>query len=81
MQQKTGYTYNLKVISDKHSRKTLKYEEFRVIADILGYNNRTCKKEPLNFVCIDFSTQLTASCINISASFKPYGYFFTGMFH
>lgn len=39
MQQKTGYTYNLKVISDKHSRKTLKYEEFRVIADILGYNN------------------------------------------
>lgn len=80
MQQKTGYTYNLKVISDKHSRKTLKYEEFRVIADILGYNIELVKK-PLNFVCIDFATQLTASCINISASFKPYGYFFTGMFH
>ena len=76
MQQKTGYTYNLKVISDKHSRKTLKYEEFRVIA---GYNIELV--EPLNFVCIDFATQLTASCINISASFKPYGYFFTGMFH
>lgn len=43
MQQKTGYTYNLKVISDKHSRKTLKYEEFRVIADIL-YNIELVKK-------------------------------------
>lgn len=43
MQQKTGYTYNLKVISDKHSRKTLKYEEFRVI-DILGYNIELVKK-------------------------------------
>lgn len=81
MQQKTGYTYNLKVISDKHSRKTLKYEEFRVIAGYSWLQYRTCKKEPLNFVCIDFATQLTASCINISASFKPYGYFFTGMLH
>lgn len=44
MQQKTGYTYNLKVISDKHSRKTLKYEEFKVIADILGYNIELVKK-------------------------------------
>lgn len=45
MQQKTGYTYNLKVISDKHSRKTLKYEEFRVIAYILGgYNIELVKK-------------------------------------
>ena len=44
MQQKTGYTYNLKVISDKHSRKTLKYEEFRVIADMLGYNIELVKK-------------------------------------
>lgn len=41
MQQKTGYTYNLKVISDKHSRKTLKYEEFRVIAD---YNIELVKR-------------------------------------
>lgn len=41
MQQKTGYTYNLKVISDKHFCKTLKYEEFRVIA---GYNIELVKK-------------------------------------
>lgn len=44
MQQKTGYPYNLKVISDKLARKTLKYEEFRVIADILGYNIELVKK-------------------------------------
>lgn len=44
MQQKTGYTYNLKVISDKHSRKTLKYEEFRVIVYILGYNIELVKR-------------------------------------
>lgn len=44
MQQKTSYPYYLRVISDKHSRKTLKYEEFRVIADILGYNIELVKK-------------------------------------
>lgn len=37
MKEKTGYPYNLKVISDKLARKTLKYEEFKVIIDILGY--------------------------------------------
>lgn len=44
MQQKTSYPYYLKVISDKLARKTLKYEEFRVIADILGYNIELVKK-------------------------------------
>ena len=44
MQQKTSYPYNLKVISDKLSRKTLKCEEFRVIASILGYNIELVKK-------------------------------------
>jgi len=38
MQEKTGYPYNLKVISDKLARKTLKYEEFKVILDILDYD-------------------------------------------
>ena len=37
MKEKSGYPYNLKVISDKLARKTLKYEEFRLILDILGY--------------------------------------------
>lgn len=37
MKEKTGYPYNLKVISDKLARKTLKYEEFKVILEILGY--------------------------------------------
>ncbi|MBR1425696.1 hypothetical protein IJ579_09070 [bacterium] len=38
MKEKTGYPYNMKVISDKLARKTLKYEEFRVILDILDYD-------------------------------------------
>lgn len=38
MQERTGYPYNLKVISDKLARKTLKYEEFKVILDILDYD-------------------------------------------
>jgi len=38
MKEKTGYPYNLKVISDKLARKTLKYEEFRIILDILDYD-------------------------------------------
>ena len=38
MQEKTGYPFNLKVISDKLARKTLKYEEFKVILDILDYD-------------------------------------------
>ena len=38
MKEKTGYPYNLKVISDKLARRTLKYEEFRVILDILNYD-------------------------------------------
>lgn len=45
MQQKTGYPYNLKVISDKLARKTLKYEEFKVIADILGYDIELKKRK------------------------------------
>ncbi len=38
MKEKSGYPYNLKVISDKLARRTLKYEEFRLILDILGYD-------------------------------------------
>lgn len=38
MKDRTGYPYNLKVLSDKLARKTLKYEEFRLITDILGYD-------------------------------------------
>lgn len=45
MQQKTGYPYNLKVISDKLARKTLKYEEFKIIADILGYDIELKKRK------------------------------------
>lgn len=37
MKEKTNYPYNLKVISDKLARRTLKYEEFRQILEILGY--------------------------------------------
>lgn len=37
MKEKTGYPYNLKVISDKLARRTLKYEEFQTILDILNY--------------------------------------------
>jgi len=44
MKEKTGYPYNLKVISDKLARKTLKYEEFKVILDILGYEYSIRKK-------------------------------------
>ena len=38
MRERTGYPYNLKVISDKLARRTLKYEEFMLILDILGYD-------------------------------------------
>lgn len=38
MCERTGYPYSLKVISDKLARKTLKYEEFKIILDILGYD-------------------------------------------
>ena len=44
MKEKTGYPYNLKVISDKLARRTLKYEEFRVILDILNYDIEYKKK-------------------------------------
>ena len=44
MQEKTGYPYNLKVLSDKLARRTLKYEEFKVILDILGYKMELKKK-------------------------------------
>ena len=37
MKEKSGYPYNLKVISDKLARKTLKYEEFKLILEIIGY--------------------------------------------
>ena len=38
MKDRTGYPYNLKVLSDKLARQTLKYEEFKLITDILGYD-------------------------------------------
>lgn len=38
MKDRTGHPYNLKVLSDKLARKTLKYEEFKLITDILGYD-------------------------------------------
>ena len=38
MKDRTGYPYNLKVLSDRLARKTLKYEEFKLITDILGYD-------------------------------------------
>ena len=38
MKDRTGYPYDLKVLSDKLARKTLKYEEFKLITDILGYD-------------------------------------------
>ncbi|MBQ8458579.1 hypothetical protein IJ541_00590 [bacterium] len=44
MSEKTGYPYNLKVISDKLARRTLKYEEFKVILDILNYEMELKKK-------------------------------------
>lgn len=45
MQERTGYPYNLKVLSDKLARKTLKYEEFRLILEILGYDIDFIKKK------------------------------------
>ncbi|MDE6138108.1 MAG: hypothetical protein K2F57_01400 [Candidatus Gastranaerophilales bacterium] len=45
MKAKTGYPYNLKVISDKLARKTLKYEEFKVILEILDYDIEYKKKK------------------------------------
>ena len=45
MKEKTGYTYNLKVISDKLARKSLKYEEFKIITDILGYDIELKKRQ------------------------------------
>ncbi len=45
MRERTGYPYNLKVLSDKLARKTLKYEEFRLILEILGYDIDFIKKK------------------------------------
>ena len=45
MKEKTGYPYNLKVISDKLARKTLKYEEFKIILEILDYDIQYIKKD------------------------------------
>ena len=44
MKEKSGYPYNLKVISDKLARKTLKYEEFRLILEILDYDMELVKR-------------------------------------
>lgn len=44
MKEKTGYPYNLKVISDKLARRTLKYEEFLTILEILNYDIEYKKK-------------------------------------
>ncbi len=35
---KTGQKWTMKTISDKLARKTMKYEEFRLILEILGYS-------------------------------------------
>ena len=45
MKNRTGYPYNLKVLSDKLARKTLKYEEFKLITDILGYDIELKKRK------------------------------------
>lgn len=45
MRERTGYPYNLKVISDKLARRTLKYEEFKTIIDILGYDIQYVRKK------------------------------------
>lgn len=37
MSRLSGKKYTLKTISDKLARKTLKYEEFTLILQILGY--------------------------------------------
>ena len=44
MKEKSGYPYNLKVISDKLARKMLKYEEFRLILEILDYDMELVKR-------------------------------------
>lgn len=45
MREKSDYPYNLKVISDKLARKTLKYEEFKLILEILGYDMELIKRK------------------------------------
>ena len=37
MSEKTGKNYSMQNLSQKLSRKTLKYEEARLIAELLGY--------------------------------------------
>lgn len=37
MTQKTGKKYTVKSISQKLTNNTLKYEEFKIITEILGY--------------------------------------------
>ena len=44
MTLRTGKQYSMKSISDKLARKTLRYEEFITILDILGYSIEYKKK-------------------------------------
>ena len=37
MSEKSGRVYTMKSISDKLARKTLRYDEFMLILNILGY--------------------------------------------
>ena len=37
MSEKTGKIYNVKTLSQKLTNSTLRYEEFKLIVEILGY--------------------------------------------
>lgn len=37
MTEKTGKTYTVKTLSQKLTNSTLKYDEFKIMVDILGY--------------------------------------------
>ena len=45
MSKRTGKHYSQSNISQKLMRKTLKYEEAKIIGDILGYDLKFIKKE------------------------------------
>jgi len=43
----SGKKYSMKSISDKLARKSLQYEEFRLILNILNYDMKFAKKQGL----------------------------------
>ena len=43
----SGKKYSMKSISDKLARKSLQYEEFRLILNILNYDMKFAKKQEL----------------------------------